>query len=41
MLMGTQWYLLFNVIAGAAAIPKDLRDTTDMLRSPCLIAGAH
>src|SRR4029078_6869705 len=32
MLMGTQWYLLFNVIAGAAAIPKDLRDTTDMLR---------
>ncbi len=32
MLMGTQWYLLFNVIAGAAAIPKDLRDTTDLLR---------
>jgi NitT/TauT family transport system permease protein len=32
MLMGTQWYLLFNVIAGAAAIPQDLRDTTDMLR---------
>jgi NitT/TauT family transport system permease protein len=32
MLMGTQWYLLFNVIAGASAIPKDLRDTTDMLR---------
>jgi NitT/TauT family transport system permease protein len=32
MLMGTQWYLLFNIIAGAAAIPKDLRDTTDLLR---------
>lgn len=32
MLMGTQWYMLFNVIAGAAAIPKDLRDTTDLLR---------
>jgi NitT/TauT family transport system permease protein len=32
MLMGTQWYLLFNVIAGAAAIPQDLRDTTDLLR---------
>jgi NitT/TauT family transport system permease protein len=32
MLMGTQWYLLFNVIAGTAAIPKDLRDTTDLLR---------
>src|SRR6185436_8299057 len=32
MLMGTQWYLLFNVIAGASAIPQDLRDTTDLLR---------
>ena len=25
MLMGTQWYLLFNVIAGASSIPQDLR----------------
>jgi NitT/TauT family transport system permease protein len=24
MLLGTQWYLLFNIIAGASAIPKDL-----------------
>ncbi|MBZ9606828.1 ABC transporter permease subunit [Clostridium estertheticum] len=24
MLMGTQWYILFNVIAGAMAIPEDL-----------------
>jgi NitT/TauT family transport system permease protein len=32
MLMGTQWYLLFNIIAGASAIPQDLRDTTDLLR---------
>ncbi len=32
MLMGTQWYLLFNVIAGAAAIPQDLRDTTALLK---------
>ena len=32
MLMGTQWYLLFNVIAGAAAIPQDLRFTTDLLK---------
>jgi len=31
MLMGTQWYLLFNVIAGAAAVPQDLRDTTALL----------
>ena len=34
MLMGTQWYLLFNVIAGAAAIPQDLRQTTALLRLP-------
>jgi NitT/TauT family transport system permease protein len=32
MLMGTQWYVLFNVIAGTSAIPQDLRDTTDLLR---------
>ncbi|MCW8142086.1 MAG: ABC transporter permease subunit, partial [Planctomycetota bacterium] len=32
MLMGTQWYLLFNVIAGAAAIPQDLRHTASALR---------
>jgi len=32
MLMGTQWYLLFNVIAGASSIPLDLRYTTDLLR---------
>lgn len=32
MLMGAQWYLLFNVIAGAAAIPQDLRHTTNLLR---------
>lgn len=29
MLLGTQWYILFNVIAGAAALPKDLRQVTD------------
>lgn len=26
MLLGTQWYLLFNVIAGAMAIPSDLKE---------------
>lgn len=31
MLMGTQWYLLFNVIAGASAIPQDLKYTTLLL----------
>ena len=25
MILGTQWYILFNVIAGAAAIPAELR----------------
>jgi NitT/TauT family transport system permease protein len=31
MLMGTQWYMLFNIIAGAAAIPQDLKYTTSLL----------
>jgi NitT/TauT family transport system permease protein len=26
IILGTQWYILFNVIAGASAIPGDLRD---------------
>ena len=26
MLLGTQWYILFNVIAGAMAIPADLKE---------------
>jgi NitT/TauT family transport system permease protein len=26
MVLGTQWYILFNVIAGASAIPRELRD---------------
>jgi NitT/TauT family transport system permease protein len=26
MILGTQWYILFNVIAGAAAIPAELHD---------------
>jgi NitT/TauT family transport system permease protein len=26
MLLGTQWYVLFNVVAGAMAIPSDLRE---------------
>jgi NitT/TauT family transport system permease protein len=31
MLMGTMWYLLFNIIAGAATIPQDLKYTTALL----------
>ena len=26
MILGTQWYILFNVIAGASAFPTDLRE---------------
>jgi len=26
MLLGTQWYILFNVVAGASSIPSDLRE---------------
>lgn len=32
MLMGTQWYLLFNVIAGASAIPQDLVYTAKLIQ---------
>jgi NitT/TauT family transport system permease protein len=31
MILGTQWYILFNVIAGAAAIPTDLREAAKNL----------
>jgi len=29
MVLGTQWYILFNVIAGASTMPKELRDASD------------
>jgi len=32
LLLGTQWYVLFNVIAGAMAIPTDLKEATDIFR---------
>jgi NitT/TauT family transport system permease protein len=32
MLLGTQWYILFNVIAGAMAIPADLREAARSYR---------
>lgn len=32
MLLGAQWYILFNVIAGASAIPHDLREVADVYR---------
>ncbi len=30
LLLGTQWYILFNVIAGASAIPTDLKEACDI-----------
>ncbi len=32
MILGTQWYILFNVIAGASAFPGDLREAAASLR---------
>ncbi|HLI50790.1 MAG TPA: ABC transporter permease subunit, partial [Thermomicrobiaceae bacterium] len=32
MLLGTQWYVLFNVIAGAMAIPSDLREASSIFK---------
>ena len=29
MVLGTQWYILFNVIAGASTMPKELRDAAE------------
>ena len=34
MILGTQWYLLFNIIAGSSAIPQDLRNTARILQLP-------
>jgi len=34
LLLGTQWYILFNVIAGAMAIPTDLKEC-------CSVFGIH
>lgn len=31
MLAGTQWYVLFNVIAGAQAVPQDLKYTAQLM----------
>ncbi len=31
MALGTQWYILFNVIAGASAVPSDLKEAMDNL----------
>ncbi|HKC11110.1 MAG TPA: ABC transporter permease subunit, partial [Vicinamibacteria bacterium] len=32
MLLGTQWYILFNVIAGAMTVPEDMKETVRVFR---------
>ena len=32
MMLGAQWYILFNVIAGASSIPNDLREMMVTMR---------
>jgi NitT/TauT family transport system permease protein len=32
MILGTQWYILFNVVAGASAFPTDLREASSLFR---------
>jgi NitT/TauT family transport system permease protein len=32
MILGTQWYILFNVVAGASAFPTDLREAASVFR---------
>jgi NitT/TauT family transport system permease protein len=32
MVLGTQWYILFNVVAGASAFPTDLREASSIYR---------
>jgi NitT/TauT family transport system permease protein len=32
MLLGTQWYILFNVIAGASSIPNQLKEAAEILK---------
>ena len=33
MILGTQWYILFNVIAGATAFPSDFREAATLSAS--------
>jgi NitT/TauT family transport system permease protein len=30
IILGTQWYILFNVVAGASALPNDLKEAAGM-----------
>jgi NitT/TauT family transport system permease protein len=37
MSLGAQWYILFNVIAGASSIPNDLREAAANLQLPRML----
>jgi NitT/TauT family transport system permease protein len=41
MLLGTQWYILFNVIAGAMAIPTDLKEAARVFRFSSMDRWRH
>ena len=41
MLLGTQWYILFNVIAGAMAIPTDLKEAARVFRFSSIDRWRH
>ncbi|WP_411863229.1 ABC transporter permease [Tsukamurella tyrosinosolvens] len=41
MALGTQWYILFNVIAAASAIPGDLLEAADDMRLPRLMTWRY
>ena len=34
IILGTQWYILFNVVAGAAALPTDLKEAAGIFHLP-------
>ena len=40
MSLGAQWYILFNVIAGASSVPNDLREAAANLQLPGGSGGA-
>ena len=39
IVLGTQWYILFNVIAGASVFPSDLSEACDALRGQSAGSG--
>ena len=41
MLLGTQWYILFNVIAGAMFIPSDLKEAAEIYRMSVMQRFRH